>query len=214
MGNPNVIRQRGGKANRPSQIRHEEVRSEVSDIRSEATRYANPTITAVHCADAMRHADEVYIAEYADQGATETIVAGADDRSLTNALGIRFRKPEVELEPIPTWILNHEPCGPKCTTPCLLHGRMIMPLKLPNRLTWKTDSTLLNRGTFRRTETDKLRRVESRSKVSKSWRVQGADENDPAAVYIRDTPIPPEPEPTPVPSVHELAARLQAKFSK
>lgn len=194
MSNPNIVRYRGGKADRPSKVHHQSVRSEVSDVRSDATRFDNPTITAVHCADAMRHADEVYIAEYADHGATETIVAGADDRSLTNALGIRFRKPELELEPIPTRVYSRE------------HGRMVVPLTLPNRLTWKTDSTLLNRGTFRATDTDKLRRVESRSKTSKAWQLP---DDDPAAIFIRDTPAPPLPEPEPIPTVHELADRLK-----
>lgn len=198
MSNPNIVRYRGGKADRPSKVRHQSVRSEVSDVRSDATRFNNPTITALHCDDAMRHADEVYIAEYADQGATETIVAGADDRSLTNALGIRFRKPEVEVEPIQTRIYSRE------------HGRMIVPLTLPNRLTWKTDSTLLNRGTFKRTTTDKLKRATSRSGKVVYDRLP---DDDPATVYIRDTPEP-KPEPATLPSVYDLAAKLQSKFQK
>lgn len=186
--------------NSPSAVRHDTRKGNERTLQGLTAVQETSTVTAKHCDDALRASDDAYIAEYADAGKVETIVAGVTDRSLTNALGIRFRKPELELEPIPTRVYSRE------------HGRMIVPLTLPQRLVWKSDDTLLNRGTFRRTDSDKIRRTESRSKETKAWRLP---DDDPAAIFIRDTPTPkPEPEPVELADVDQAAKDLQAKFGR
>lgn len=141
MSNPNITRTRGGKHYDRSGRRK-------SDDRTIGRLKPKPeaTVTADHCRTALLHADEVYIAD----PTTGEIIGCADDRSLTNTLGLRWRKPEIETEPVPFRQYDHE------------LGRMVAGTN--QRMTWRSDATLLNRGTFRNTETRHLKRRNARSK--------------------------------------------------